>query len=204
MMSDMATRKGKRVALAAGAVALVVLAVAVVLGWPHLLFWYRFEPLGKNAQGYPEYKHRQTGIVMVLLPGGTSRIEAYTIVANGTVSEEGPVEVTLSLFLFGKSEVTVGQWKAVMGEISSNSKDDDDRPIEIISWEDIKKFSGKTGLLPSTSAQWHYASNGGEFGLHVTKGYEVWCADIYGTSWDQILPELRMGRFCLRVTAPAP
>jgi hypothetical protein len=52
MMSIMAIRKGRRVAIVAGAVALVVLAVAVVVGWKPLVFLSPFEPLGKNAQGY--------------------------------------------------------------------------------------------------------------------------------------------------------
>ncbi len=53
-------------AIATGLVALAVLALAVYLGFPHLLFRYRFESLGVNAQGLPEYRHRQTGIVFVL------------------------------------------------------------------------------------------------------------------------------------------
>jgi len=53
--------KGRRIAIASGVVALVVLGLAVWLGWPHILFWYRFEPLGPNAQGFPEYRHRLSG-----------------------------------------------------------------------------------------------------------------------------------------------
>jgi formylglycine-generating enzyme required for sulfatase activity len=118
MMPVMATRKGRRVAIAAGAVAVVVLAVAVVLGWKHLVFWYRFEPLGKNAQGYTEYRHRQTGIVMVLLPGGRFLMGAQKEDPSGpnydpeAEENEGPVhEVTLRPFLIAKCELTQAQWK---------------------------------------------------------------------------------------------
>ena len=34
------------------------------------LLWRDFESLGKNAQGFSEYRHRETGIVFVALPGG--------------------------------------------------------------------------------------------------------------------------------------
>jgi hypothetical protein len=63
-------RKNRRIAIATSAVAIVVLGLAVYLGWPHLVFWYQFAPLGLNAKGYLEYRHRQTGIIFVRLPGG--------------------------------------------------------------------------------------------------------------------------------------
>ncbi len=68
-------KKGRKVALVAG-LALVVLSVAMVWTYREEIrswyaFWRDFESLGKNAQGYPEYRHRHTGIVFVGLPGGT-------------------------------------------------------------------------------------------------------------------------------------
>jgi len=51
-MSGAMKRNGRRVALLTGAVAIVVLAIAAYLGFPHLRFWWRFEPLGVNAQGH--------------------------------------------------------------------------------------------------------------------------------------------------------
>ena len=62
---------GLRVAIVAGILAVVLLCVAGWLFRRELVLWYYFAPLGRNAQGYPEYRHRQTGIVMVRLPGGT-------------------------------------------------------------------------------------------------------------------------------------
>ena len=167
----MASRKGRRVALAAGAVAVIVLAVAVVLGWPHLIFWYRFtkvfESLGVNAQGFPEYKHRQTGIVMVLLPGGKFLMDAQGDDPNGpnydpeARDDEGPVhEVTLSPFMIGKYEVTQEQWGAVMGSNPSR-RNGDDLPVELISWDDIQGFEARTGLMLPTEAEWEYACRGG-------------------------------------------
>lgn len=98
--------KGKRAALVAGLGAVVVLVLAVVLGWRDLLFCYRFAPLGTSAQGYREYRHRQMSIVLVLLPGGTFSTGAQEEDPNGPnydpearKENEGPVhEVTLSPF----------------------------------------------------------------------------------------------------------
>jgi hypothetical protein len=56
-MGIMRSPKGRLVALAAGAIVVVVLAAASILGWPHPIFWYRFKAIGKNAQGYFEYWH---------------------------------------------------------------------------------------------------------------------------------------------------
>jgi hypothetical protein len=61
---------GRHVAVAAGLAAAIVLALASWLSWPQIRFRWLFEPLGANAQGYREYRHRRTGIVFVSLPGG--------------------------------------------------------------------------------------------------------------------------------------
>jgi formylglycine-generating enzyme required for sulfatase activity len=164
----MARSGGKRIALVMGIAALVVLGVAVFLGWRDLIFWYRFEALGKNAEGFPEYRHRRTGIVMVLLPGGRFFMGAQKDDPGGpnydpgAWEEEGPVrEVTLSPFLMSKYEVTQAQWKSVLGSNPSRYQGDDDRPVESIRPKDIRRFLAKTGFLLPTEAQWEYACRGG-------------------------------------------
>jgi formylglycine-generating enzyme required for sulfatase activity len=163
----MGSPKGRRVAILAGAVAVVVLAVAVVLGWRDILRLYRFERLGQNEQGLPEYRHRATGIVMVLLPGGTFHMGAQKEDPSGpnydpeAEENEGPVhEVTLRPFLIAKCELTQAEWKSVMGSNPSHFKGDD-LPVETISWDDIQRFEARTGLSLPTEAQWEYACRGG-------------------------------------------
>ncbi len=157
--------------MAAGAVALVLVSLALWLGWPRLVSWYRFvrafEALGTNARGYREYRQRATGIVMVLLPGGTYWMGAQREDPKGrnydpeARDDEGPVHpVTLSPFVIGKFEVTQAQWKAVMGSNQSHFQGDDERPVEMYSWSDVQGFLTTTGLRLPTEAQWEFACRG--------------------------------------------
>ena len=63
--------------LTSGLLLLLGLTVGAVLlsaNWRQVKEWYvlrrEFLSAGKNAQGLAEYRHRQTGIVFVRLPGG--------------------------------------------------------------------------------------------------------------------------------------
>jgi len=181
-----------------GIIALTVLAVAVVLGWPRILSWYRFtqvfESLGRNAQGYSEYRHRQTGIVLVWLPGGKYWMGSQETDPKGinyipdSPHYEHPVhKVTLSKFMIGECEVTQAQWKAVMGGNSKQFEGEDVRPLEKVTWEEIQAFKTKTGLMLPTEAQWEYAFAGkldqgapNRFGLrHLAGNVWEWCEDAY-------------------------
>ena len=76
-------------------------------------------------------------------------------------------------YWLGETEVTQGQWKAVMGGNPSYSKKGDDYPVESVSWDDAMAFCEKLnkryeGKLPSgykfslpTEAQWEYACRAG-------------------------------------------
>ena len=63
--------QGKESCNCAGTFLVVLVLGPVWLSWDHIQFWWLFEPLGRNEQGYPEYRHREAGIVMVRVPGGT-------------------------------------------------------------------------------------------------------------------------------------
>ena len=73
-----------------------------------------FESLGKNEQGYREYRHRQTGIVFVGLPGGEFDMGS----PDGESDRqwhEGPVhKVTLSAFLIAKYGAPGQAWERGM------------------------------------------------------------------------------------------
>ncbi len=84
-----------------------------------------------------------------------------------------------SAFYMQKTEVTQGQWKALMGSNPSNFKEGDSYPVESVSWNDVQEFitklnkqSGKDYRLP-TEAEWEYAAHAGT----ETKWY---CGDDEG------------------------
>ena len=80
-------------------------------------------------------------------------------------NDEGPQhKVKIRPFLMGKYPVTQAQWKAIMKNNPSRFTEDEDRPVEKVSWFDCwdfcEKLSQKLGRefrLP-TEAEWEYAA----------------------------------------------
>ena len=98
---------------------------------------------------------------MVVIPPGS-----FVMGSSNGESDEKPVhQVTISHpFAIGKTEVTQGQWRALMGNNPSIfSSCGDTCPVEQVSWKDaqkyIQKLNQKTGQLyrlPS-EAEWEFA-----------------------------------------------
>ena len=156
--------RGFRTTVVCGAALCALLGWALWANWDRILFFRSFESLGKNVQGYHEYRHLQTGIVFVRVPGGTSTMP------------HGPLSV--EPFLIGKYEVTQRVWLDVMGSNPSEFRQGGPReghlpefllldgrwldlPVEGVSWEDVQSFEVATGLTLPTEAQWEQASQGG-------------------------------------------
>jgi formylglycine-generating enzyme required for sulfatase activity len=102
---------------------------------------------------------------MVTIPEGS-----FEMGSNAGNASEMPVHrVTITrAFAMGKTEVTQGQWKALMGNNPSGFGDcGDNCPVENVSWDDAQKFiqklnakTGKQYRLPS-EAEWEYAARAG-------------------------------------------
>ena len=100
---------------------------------------------------------------MVVIPAGS-----FEMGSNENADERPVRRVNVPSFLIGKTEVTQGQWKAVMGSNPSRfSQCGDDCPVEQVSWNDVQEFAkrmsqktGKQYRLPS-EAEWEYAARAG-------------------------------------------
>ncbi|TAN83626.1 MAG: formylglycine-generating enzyme family protein [Gallionella sp.] len=101
---------------------------------------------------------------MVVIPAGS-----FDMGSNNDPNEMPVHRVTIShAFALGKTEVTQGLWKAIMGDNPSKYINcGDNCPVEQVNWEDaqefIQKLNAKTGKqyrLPS-EAEWEYACRAG-------------------------------------------
>ena len=148
--------KGRKVALASAITLLLLMPVVLWTAWPDILIFLDFESLGRNEQGYAEYRHRQTGIVFVSLPAGTFMMGSPEG-EEGRYEFEGPVH-----------EVTQDQWEEVMGVGNNPSRPHGaELPVDLVSWDDLHTVGGfleLTGFLLPSEAQWEYACRAGTTG----------------------------------------
>ncbi len=101
---------------------------------------------------------------MVVIPSGEFDMGSH----NGESNEKPVHRVQVSAFALGKTEITQGQWRAVMGNNPSGfASCGDDCPVDNVSWDDaqlfIQKLNAKTGKQyrwPS-EAEWEYACRAG-------------------------------------------
>jgi len=116
----------------------------------------------------PEFSN-SLGMKFVFIKGGTFMMGSppYTL---GSENDETQHQVNLTGgFYLQTTEVTQGQWKAVMGNNPSTfSNCGDDCPVENISWDEVQEFIRKLSRVDRskkyrlpTEAEWEYACRAG-------------------------------------------
>lgn len=122
----------------------------------------------------------------IILPMVRISAGSFMMGTDNGDSDEKPVHQVKINYAFemGQTEVTQGQWKAVMGRNPSKFIScGDDCPVEQVSWDEVQSFirslkmkTGKAYRLPS-EAEWEYACRAG--------GNDEYCggSDVASLAW---------------------
>ena len=116
------------------------------------------------------WKEPVTGMEFVWVSEGCYEMGCGNWTSDCTHDEKPVHEVCVDGFWMGKTEVTQGQWKRVMGNNPSYFKEKGDNyPVEQVGWTDGKRFAEKLTAMNNgtfsfrfpTEAEWEYACRSG-------------------------------------------
>ncbi len=102
-----------------------------------------------------------TGIVLVLLPGGTFRMGSEE---SPIWNERPEIDVTLPSFLISKYELTRGQWARASGAAAAIDEARALEPVAGVRWTECRRTLLGWGLRLPSEAEWEFAARAGTTG----------------------------------------
>lgn len=131
---------------------------------PSLTEWV-VSPGNDQPEGEPGHRLQQTatGIEVCYVPAGTFTMGSADDDRDAFDDERPAHKRRVDAFWIGRTEVTVGQWRSVMGSVPGKWNDQgDDHPVVEVTWHEAVDFCQRLGLALPTEAQWEYAARGPE------------------------------------------